>query len=158
MQDATVSQRQMTLEDFASDKRRDSGDIPLLGKFICVQRLDGLSIKNYKNALVITLRTWLRWPWRMFSMYPQGIPGIGINQAILILADAWKKLIVIVDARTDEKYVVEPEFLLHYCKNWRMNVKGVQLVVCPKSYLYRYKGENPVEARTKCRNLTQNVS
>lgn len=152
---ALAISEQRTILDFLEG---NSCPLLMLGRYVEDVIIDGLPIKKYKNANVIELREWLQWGSKRFHWKFGRIPSVGLNEPFLLLSRLWKKVIVIVDAKTKEVYVIEPETILQYCKDWKMQTKGKDLIVCPKSYLYRYKGETLEEVRKKCHHLKQNLS
>lgn len=127
--------------------------MPLLGKHMGDLYVNGLPVVKYKNAYLFELRTWLRRAGKKFRWISTNMPAVSINQGILNLARLWNRLIVVVDAKTKEVYVIESETVLQYCKDWKILTKERELLVCPKSFLYRYKCESIEEVREKCRHL-----
>ena len=151
---ALAESGQRTMTDFLES---NSDSLPLLGRYLEKVTIDGLQVKKYRNANMIELREWLQWGSKKFGWKFGRIPSVGLNEPFLLLSGLWKKLIVIVDAKTKEVYVIEPETVLRRCKGWRMRTKGKDLYVCPKLMLYRYKNESLNEVRNKCHQVTVNL-
>lgn len=108
--------------------------------------VSGIPIRFTPAAFLIVLDKWAGGWWAKFG-WSYRMPGVGLNENILIYAAVDAKPIFIIDSKTLEVYVADPRMILTTCKGWIGGYArgNVPILGIPKKMLARYHAESVEE-------------
>ncbi len=99
--------------------------------------INGVGFDNIDEVLFLPLKEWLWGIYRKFKW--KKTPAFTLSLDAFTYAIDHNLLVGVIDTKTNERYVGEPNSLLQTYGSCIMEIKGVELVVIPKTAMRRVR-------------------